>query len=95
MPPLKRSLQWSAAALVAGAGLMNCACSIQPWVKPYERDRLADPIMAWDRTHLLRLPRPHPRGPRGLAGRERKRRRRVRLQLMTRASAKRILAGRR
>ncbi len=25
------------------------ACSMQPWVKPYERDRLADPIMAWDR----------------------------------------------
>jgi hypothetical protein len=24
-------------------------CAIQPWVKPYERDRLADPIMAWDR----------------------------------------------
>ena len=21
-------------------------CSIEPWVKPYERDRLADPIMA-------------------------------------------------
>ncbi|MBW7930909.1 MAG: DUF4266 domain-containing protein [Gammaproteobacteria bacterium] len=25
-------------------------CSIQPWVKPYERDRLADPIMSWDRN---------------------------------------------
>jgi hypothetical protein len=26
-----------------------CACSnIQPWVKPYERERLADPIMAFD-----------------------------------------------
>jgi hypothetical protein len=29
--------------------LLLDACSIQPWVKPYERDRLADPIMAWDR----------------------------------------------
>jgi Domain of unknown function (DUF4266) len=28
------------------------ACSIQPWVKPYERDRLADPIMAWDRDAI-------------------------------------------
>jgi hypothetical protein len=28
-----------------------CACSpIQPWVKPYERERLADPIMAFDRN---------------------------------------------
>ena len=24
------------------------ACSVEPWVKPYERDRLADPIMALD-----------------------------------------------
>ncbi len=24
-------------------------CSIQPWVKPYERARLADPIMSFDR----------------------------------------------
>ena len=23
-------------------------CSIEPWVKPYERDRLADPIMFLD-----------------------------------------------
>lgn len=23
-------------------------CSIEPWVKPYERDKLADPIMALD-----------------------------------------------
>ncbi len=31
-------------ALLACYGLS--ACSIEPWVKPYERDRLADPIMA-------------------------------------------------
>lgn len=24
-------------------------CSIKPWVKPYERGNLADPIMAWER----------------------------------------------
>ena len=23
-------------------------CSVQPWVKPYERDRMADPIMNFD-----------------------------------------------
>jgi hypothetical protein len=28
-------------------GLSACG-SIEPWVKPYERDRLADPIMALD-----------------------------------------------
>ena len=29
------------------AGLSACG-PIEPWVKPYERDRLADPIMALD-----------------------------------------------
>ena len=33
-------------ALLLGA-LSGCG-SIEPWVKPYERDRLADPIMALD-----------------------------------------------
>jgi Domain of unknown function (DUF4266) len=35
-----------------GALLLLEGCSIQPWVKPYERDRLADPIMAWDRDAI-------------------------------------------
>ena len=37
--------------LLTAVGLLAqlCACSpIQPWVKPYERERLADPIMAFD-----------------------------------------------
>jgi hypothetical protein len=42
----------SGAALIGCAALLCCACSIQPWVKPYERDRLADPIMAWDRDAI-------------------------------------------
>ncbi len=25
------------------------ACSIKPWVKPYERENLADPIMSFER----------------------------------------------
>ena len=25
-------------------------CAIEPWVKPYERDRLADPIMSFERN---------------------------------------------
>ena len=33
--------------LVLLAGLSGCS-NIEPWVKPYERDRLADPIMAMD-----------------------------------------------
>jgi len=34
------------------AGLAGCA-PIQPWVKPYERERLADPVM---QTALNELP---------------------------------------
>ncbi len=35
------------AMLLIVAGLSACS-SIEPWVKPYERDRLADPIMFLD-----------------------------------------------
>jgi hypothetical protein len=33
--------------LLLMAGLSGCS-GIEPWVKPYERDRRADPIMALD-----------------------------------------------
>ena len=33
--------------LLVVVGLAGCS-SIEPWVKPYERDKLADPIMALD-----------------------------------------------
>jgi Domain of unknown function (DUF4266) len=32
----------------AFAGVSACG-HLEPWVKPYERDQLADPIMVWDR----------------------------------------------
>ncbi len=41
----------AALGLVAAVVVLSqlCACSpIEPWVKPYERERLADPIMAFD-----------------------------------------------
>jgi hypothetical protein len=35
--------------LLLGLAAAAAGCSgIEPWVKPYERDRLADPIMALD-----------------------------------------------
>jgi len=34
--------------LIASMAWMTGCTSIEPWVKPYERDRLADPIMALD-----------------------------------------------
>jgi hypothetical protein len=44
---LRRSrLLWLLPPLAAMLG--GCS-SIEPWVKPYERERLADPIMAFER----------------------------------------------
>lgn len=36
-------------AILVGALVLLTACSIEPWVKPYERDHIADPIMSFDR----------------------------------------------
>jgi hypothetical protein len=33
-------------------GLALAGCTIQPWVKPYEREHLADPIMSFDRNPI-------------------------------------------
>ena len=61
---------------LAGVVLMTAACSnMQPWVKPYERDKLADPIMSWDRDSIssgyvdhIRESREGSRGATGSAG---------------------------
>ena len=37
------------AAFCVSLILLSSACSIEPWVRPYERDHLADPIMSFDR----------------------------------------------
>jgi hypothetical protein len=65
--PLLRPTLW------VGALLLCTGCSnIQPWVKPYERDRLADPIMAWDRDAISTAYMDHVRevreGSRGATG---------------------------
>ncbi len=31
---------------------LQTGCSVQPWVKPYEREHLADPIMQFSRGSL-------------------------------------------
>jgi hypothetical protein len=38
------------AALAALGCCVLGGCSIEPWVKPYERDHMADPIMSFDRN---------------------------------------------
>lgn len=64
------STRFVAAALLASTLLGGCA--IQPWVKPYERERLADPIMAFSRDSLPERHREHVRdvreGARGATG---------------------------
>ena len=39
--------------------LSQGACGIQPWVKPYERERLADPMMKFSRDGLSDKHREH------------------------------------
>ncbi len=34
-------------------------CAIQPWVKPYEREKLSDPIMQFSRAALADKHREH------------------------------------
>ena len=48
MPAIKVRRLVAAGSLAAFA-FSVCGCSIEPWVKPYERDHLADPIMSFDR----------------------------------------------
>lgn len=58
--------------VVVLAALLANGCSIQPWVKPYERERLADPIMKLSRDPLADKHREHVyevrEGARGAAG---------------------------
>lgn len=47
------------AALAAAALLLQGCSSVQPWVKPYERERLSDPIMQFSRAALADKHREH------------------------------------
>ena len=59
-----------AVTLTALVSLSGCA--IQPWVKPYEREQLADPIMKFSRSSLAEKHNEHVRdvreGARGATG---------------------------
>lgn len=46
---MQRVTRTARIGLSAALVLMLGACSVEPWVKPYERDRIADPIMSFDR----------------------------------------------
>jgi hypothetical protein len=59
-------------AMLLLAGTTSGCSSLQPWVKPYERERLADPIMKLSRDALPDKHREHVRdvreGARGATG---------------------------
>ncbi len=46
-------------ALLAAVAVSSTGCAIEPWVKPYERERLADPIMSFSRDSLAEKHREH------------------------------------
>jgi hypothetical protein len=61
------------AAALAAVLMSGCAIKpIEPWVKPYEREHLADPIMQFSRDSLGEKHREHVRtvreGARGATG---------------------------
>ena len=60
--------------MIMGFG-SGCSSTFEPWVKPYERDNLADPIMSMNRnpvsmsyTHHANQAREGARGAEGGAG---------------------------
>ena len=62
-------------AIVLLVASLTGACSIEPWVRPYERDHIADPIMSFDRDpvssqylHHVYEAREGARGATGSAG---------------------------
>ena len=62
MRTLVRTLARRATCLVllGAVALVGAACSApQPWVKPYERERLADPLMQFARSSLPEKHREH------------------------------------
>jgi hypothetical protein len=61
--------------LALALSTLLAGCSVEPWVKPYERDNLADPIMSFDRDpvsssyiHHVYEAREGARGATGSAG---------------------------
>jgi len=71
MKPLPQALLRAAVLLLAASALGGCAFP-EPWVKPYERERLADPIMKLQRESLAAKHSEHVRdvreGSRGANG---------------------------
>jgi len=59
MMNMLRLIRLPLAGTLAVAALLGGCGSIEPWVKPYERERLADPIMKFSRDGLADRHRDH------------------------------------
>ena len=58
MNKLRALIRGASIAALASAALLS-GCAIEPWVKPYERERLADPMMKFSRNGLADKHRDH------------------------------------
>jgi hypothetical protein len=59
-PPSVTARQRRACGLLLLTSVLLCSgCAIEPWVKPYERERLADPMMKFSRDTLADKHRDH------------------------------------
>ncbi len=71
-----KMVRWLKTLSLLAVTMLFAACSsIEPWVKPYERQNLADPIMSFDRdpitssyTHHVYQAREGARGAEGGSG---------------------------
>jgi hypothetical protein len=48
LAPRKRRKEFKAAAIALCVLALSACGNIEPWVKPYERQNLADPVMSFD-----------------------------------------------
>jgi hypothetical protein len=61
MKPVPRPVMGRLFAALLGIALLGGCAVPEPWVKPYERERLADPIMSLSRESLSGKHREHVR----------------------------------
>ena len=57
--PLVNWKNWASIAWVAAGVLLSGCSPIEPWVKPYEREHFADPIMSLSRDPISANYRAH------------------------------------
>ncbi len=56
---MRRAIRLLLATFAASLAVFISGCAVQPWVKPYERERLADPVMQFSRHALAERHRTH------------------------------------